>query len=132
MKMLRKFVLLMCLGLLGSINYYSFWYQVDLPGPTSNIQSEWTIVASHVKEDETDKKKIPYFKYLAKILTTYVWLFTWVVAFAVVLYAWFLLTTSQWTPEDLKKANKMLVWWLVWIFVSLLSYLIIKVLINLF
>lgn len=124
--MIRKIALVICLGLLCFINYYSFWYQVDLPSPTSNIQSEWTIT------DSDSVKNKPYFEYISKILTTYVWLFTWVVAFAVVLYAWFLLTTSQWTPEDLKKANKMLVWWLVWIFVSLLSYLIIKVLINLF
>ena len=131
--MLKKFILLTCLSLFGFINYYSFWYQVDLPNPTQNIQSEWTIIASKVDEDDEKKEdRMPYFEYLVKILTTYIWLFTWVVAFWVVLFAWFLLTTSQWTPEDLKKANKMLVWWLVGIFVSLLSYLLVKVLINLF
>jgi len=131
--MLKRFILLTCLSLFGFINYYSFWYQVDLPNPTQNIQSEWTIIASKVDEDDEKKEdRMPYFEYLVKILTTYIWLFTWVVAFWVVLFAWFLLTTSQWTPEDLKKANKMLVWWLVGIFVSLLSYLLVKVLINLF
>ena len=128
MKKLKRFILFMCLGLFGFISYYSFWYQVDLPDPTQNVQSEWTISS----DSTSSKKNLPYFEYLVKILTTYIWLFTWVVAFWVVLFAWFLLTTSQWTPEDLKKANKMLVWWLVGIFVSLLSYLLVKVLINLF
>ena len=118
-----KKILLFLVMTLSSL--FSFWYQVDLPSPTSNIQSEWTILSS-------SSQKHSYFFNVFKVLTTYIWLFTWVVAFWVVLYAWFLLVSSHWTPEDLKKANKMLVWWLVWIFVSLLSYLLVKVLINLF
>jgi len=125
---MRKLIIsiLFILGIFIWWRIYS--YQVDLPNSTQNIQSEWTISS----DSTSSKKNLPYFEYLVKILTTYIWLFTWVIAFWVVLYAWFLLTTSQWTPEDLKKANKMLVWWLVGIFVSLLSYLLVKVLINLF
>jgi len=122
--MIKKIILFLCLNFLGLIQYFSFSYQVDIPNPTPNIQSEWTIIASNSNNS--------YIFSLAKILTTYIWLFTGVVAFAVVLYAWFLLTTAQWNQDDLKKANKMLVWGLVWIFVSLLSYLIIKVLVGLF
>ena len=59
-------------------------------------------------------------------------MFTGVVAFILVLTAGYRLVTSQGKAEDLRKANKMLVWGLVGIFVSLLSYVIIKVLINLF
>jgi len=101
----------------------TFGYQVDLPSATANIQSVGTISSS------SDK---PFYEILAKIFTTYIWMFTGVVAFILVLTAWYWLVTSQGNAEDLKKANKMLVWWLVGIFVSLLAYVFVKVLINLF
>ena len=100
-------------------------YEVDLPSPTSNIHSEVVI-------DSSNSSSSPYYEILAKTFTTYIWMFTGVVAFILVLTAWYWLLTAQGKAEDLKKANKMLVWGLVGIFVSLLSYVIIKVLINLF
>ena len=95
-------------------------YQVDLPSSTSDVKSESIIDGWS------------YYVGLSKTINTYLWIAVWFVSLIVVLYAWFLLVSSSWNPEDLKKANKMLIWWLVWIFVSLLSYLIIKLLVNLF
>ena len=105
------------------VNFYTFSYQVELPDATVNIQSPWAIDASTNKD---------FYKTIWETLTTYIWFFTWVVAFIVVLTAGFYLFTSKGSQEDLKKANKMLIWWLVWIFVSLLSYVFVRVLITLF
>ena len=99
-----------------------FTYQVDLPRSTKNIQSPWTIYDGN--ED--------FYNKIWKTITTYIWFFTWVVAFVVVLTAGYHLFSSKGNPENLKKANKMLIWWLVWIFVSLLSYVFVRVLITLF
>jgi len=101
----------------------SLAYEVDLPNPTTNIQSEWSI--SYSSGD-------PFYQTLAKIFTTYIWKITWVVAFVVVVTAWYWLLSSTGKSEDLKKANKMLLWWLVGILVSLLAYTFVMVLINLF
>ena len=100
----------------------TFGYQVDLPSATANIKSVNSISSS------SDS----FYQILAKIFTTYIWMFTGVVAFILVLTAGYYLVTSQGNAEDLKKANKMLVWGLVGIFVSLLAYVFVKVLIKLF
>ena len=109
------------LGLFLSLE--TFGYQVDLPSATANIKSVNSISSSSADS---------FYQTLAKIFTTYIWMFTGVVAFILVLTAGYYLVTSQGNAEDLKKANKMLVWWLVGIFVSLLAYVFVKVLINLF
>jgi len=104
------------------VNSYTLSYRVELPNSTVNIQSHWTIY-------DTDED---FYKTIWETLTKYIWFFTWVVAFIVVLTAGYYLFTSKGNQEDLKKANKMLIWWLVWIFVSLLSYVFVRVLITLF
>ncbi len=107
-----------------SLFVYSWSYEVDLPWPTQNIHS-----TSNISMSSSDD---PYYMSLFKVINKYLWFFTGVVSFILVLTAGYRLVTSKWKAEDLKKANKMLVWGLVGIFVSLLSYAIVKVLINLF
>jgi len=115
----KKNIFLLFLTIFFSFNQI-LSYQVDLPSSTSDVKSESIIDGWS------------YYVKLSKTINTYLWIAVWFVSLIVVLYAWFLLVSSSWNPEDLKKANKMLIWWLVWIFVSLLSYLIIKLLVNLF
>ncbi len=103
--------------------WFSLSYEVKLPNSTNDIQSTASITTSDTKN---------YYQSLAKEINTYLWFIFGSIALAMVIYWWILLIGSNWDPADLKKANKILVWWLVWIFVSLLAYLIIKLLINLF
>ena len=140
---MKKLIFLLLFSFYGVFNF-SKAYEVDLSNPTENIQSE--VVIETEKNDwkkevfswkkwvktKKDSDDIPFYEKLFKTLIIYIWLFTWVVAFWAVVYAGFYLLTSAWNPEDLKKANKTLVWWLVGIFVSLLAYVLVKVLINLF
>ncbi len=105
--------------------WFTFSYKVDiLPDSTKDIQSTASIT------DSSDTKN--YYQSLAKKVNIYLWFIFGSVALGMVLYGWILLISSNWDPAELKKANKILIWWLVWIFVSLLAYLIIKLLINLF
>ncbi len=120
-KKIAKLVLILILLFSQFIQVFS--YKVEPWNQTVNIHSEWVINMS---------KWDSFYKKLAKTFTEHIWFFTWVVAFIIVITAWFYLLNSQWTPEDLKKANKMLIRGMVWIFLSLLSYWLIKVLINLF
>ena len=115
----KKNIFLLFLTIFFSFNQI-LSYQVDLPSSTSDVKSESIIDGWS------------YYVKLSKTINTYLWIAVWFVSLIVVLYAWFLLVSSSWNPEDLKKANKMLIWWLVWIFVSLLSYLIIKLMVKLF
>lgn len=98
-----------------------FSYEVDLPTINSNIKTEYSI----------DTSNNNYYIDVSKIITKYLWYFLWVVSFAVVLYAWVLLLKSEWDQQELKKANKMLIWGMIWIFTSLLAYSIVNVIIKL-
>ncbi len=98
-------------------------YQVDLPNSTNDIKSEKKIEVSANNN---------YYQDLSKTINSYLWFIFGSVALWMVLYGWILLISSNGDPAELKKANKILIWWLVWIFVSLLAYLIIRLLINLF
>ena len=105
--------------------WFSSAYQVDVPKSTTDINSEvwWSI---------DDLSNDNYYQDVAKTVNDYLWFIFGSVALWMVLYGWILLISSNGDPADLKKANKILIWWLIWIFVSLLAYLIIKLLIHLF
>jgi len=119
---MKKIILLISLFLW--ISFVSS-YQVDVPNPTNDVKSQiwWTI---------DDLTTTDYYQSLAKTINTYLWFIFGSVALWMLLYGWILLISSNGDPAELKKANKILIWGLVWIFVSLLAYLIIKLLINLF
>ena len=103
---------------------YSYSYKVEtIYHETTDIRTNWD---TDVEWDNTEYLK------LSKTINKYLWFFMWTVSLIVVVYAWFLLMSSNWSDEDLKKWNKMLIWGLVWIFVSLLAYVIIRLLIDLF
>lgn len=64
--------------------------------------------------------------------TKYAWVFLVVIAFGVLLRGGFLLMWSQWEDEEMRKWNRMITYTLVWFIIALLSYIIIKLVINLF
>ena len=123
---MKKIILLVSLIFwLAFSNAWNFTYEVDLPNQKNltDIKSKGNIIVS--KSDN-------YYQDLSKTINDYLWFIFGSVALWMVLYGWILLISSNGDPADLKKANKILIWWLVWIFVSLLAYLIIRLLINLF
>lgn len=118
--MLKKYVLIVFLFLFNI--FFTFAYKVDLPNSTSDIIVSNTTV--EVAEDS--------YKQISQKINDYLWFFMWAISLFVVVYAWFLLMSSNGSDEDKKKANKMLIWWLIWIFISLFAYTIVNLLITLF
>jgi len=116
--MIKKIILLIFISFISSFNIFA--YQVDLPNWGSNIKSTNTI--------NTDTE---FYINTSKKVTNYLWYILWAISFGIVLYAWTLLLKWEWEDQELKKANKMLVWWLIWIFTSLLAYSIVNLIINL-
>ena len=119
--MLKKIILF--LWFLFWLFVYTYSYKVDVP--------QTDVTYNSVSEDTVDWWNEEYIN-LSEKINRYLWFFMWTISFVVVVYAWFLLMSSNGNPEDLKKWNKMLTWGLIWIFVSLLSYVIVKLLIGLF
>jgi len=121
---MKKFLLLFVSAFILFFSNFSFSYKVSL------LDVDWDIKTNGNSEISSDWNN--YYANISKTVNKYLWIFMWTVSLVVVIYAWFLLMSSNWASEDLKKANKMLTWWVVWIFVSLLSYIIVKLLIGLF
>lgn len=117
--MLKKIIILLIFFSISIVTVFS--YEVDLPGRGDNVSSESSITT-------TDND---FYIKTSKTINKYLWYMLWTVAFGVVLYAWVILLKAEWVDTELKKANKILIWWLIWIFTSLLAYPIINILINL-
>lgn len=109
-------ILFICLSF-----FFSFSYKVELP-------NWWT----DVKVENSISSNDNYYVNLSKTINKYLWYAMGVVSFAMLIYAGILLISSKWDPQDLKKWTRILVWWLVGIFVSVFAYNIINLLINLF
>jgi len=69
---------------------------------------------------------------LIQTINTYLRFSLWVICMAVLIIGGFKLMTAQWNPEKMKQANKLLMWALIGILISVLSYAIIRLVVNLF
>lgn len=56
----------------------------------------------------------------------------WVVAMAVLVIAGYKLITARWDEKEMKKANNIIIWLVVWILIAIFAYLIVRVVANLF
>lgn len=55
----------------------------------------------------------------------------WVICLWALVYGWFGLITSQWNDDKMKRANKILMGALVGILISILSYALVRLVVNL-
>jgi len=69
---------------------------------------------------------------LMKQANEYVWFALFLVAMIMLIVWWYWLITAEWDSAYLKKANKLVVYGLVWIVISVSSYFIVKLLVNMF
>lgn len=51
--------------------------------------------------------------------------FVWIIVILLIIYAWFLLLTSAWDEEKLKKAKSIIIYIAIWLFILVASYLIL-------
>ena len=103
---------------------FSYWIIVQVPPsqwqenvvvPTTTIQSdEWTIFE------------------LIQTINQYLWFSIWAICMWVLVFWWIKLMTSQGNQEKMKQANKLLTWALVWILIAILSYAVVRLIVNLF
>lgn len=90
------------------------------------VKANWSIIWSDIKTCGEITKNV---ELLVKVLTkinSFVWIF---VIFSII-YTWFLLITSRWDEEKLKKAKKNILFISIWITILFASYLIMNFFIN--
>ena len=124
---MKKILLILFSTILVNLNIFCvFSYKVE----TVNVGSNSDIVNEETSFEANNEESS--FKDIIKKINEILWFIIGSIALGMVIYASYLLIASEWKDEDLKKANKTLVYWIVGIIIALLSKVIIKLVLNLF
>lgn len=125
--MIKKCFLILILYLILYNLYNCFGVQVEVPIiNSSDLQSSFRWWTMQLQDDRTFWRK-----WIISLVNEYLWLWIVVVSFFIVVLSWIKLLYSNW-EEELKKTNKRLIYWLIWIFIAICSYFFVKSLINIF
>jgi len=102
-----------------------FWITLQTPNPhwQEDINVSWF---TQIESDETTVFDI------IQIINDYLWFAIAGVAMVVLVYWWIKLMTAGGNKDAMSTANKMIIWAIIAIFVAILSYAIIKLVVNLF
>ncbi len=115
-------IILWLIGINLSI-IFAITIQVPTPSGQEDIIITWT---TQVESDESTIFDV------IQIINDYLWFTVAGVAMVVLVYAGLKLIWAQWDKEAVSAANKMIVSAMIAIFVAILSYAIIKLVVNLF
>lgn len=127
-KIMKKFLfkILMCMWLLSIGIPNTMWGELTVYIPTPSGQEDLNIQwSTSVNTDRTELIDV------INLVNKYLWFSLWLIAMIIFVYAWILLI-SWWKKDSFEKANKMLIWAGIAIVVSMLSYTVVNLLINLF
>jgi hypothetical protein len=122
-KFLWKIIISISLFTLNAVNVFWITLQVPTPSGQEDIVVTWP---TQVESDETTIFDI------IQIVNDYLWFAIAGVAMIVLVYGWIKLITGQWNKDVVSSANKMVISSMIAIFVAILSYAIIKLVVNLF
>ncbi len=113
------------IGFLWSMmtNVFAFTLQVPTPSGQDDIIVTWP---TQIESNESTIFDI------IQIINDYLWFAIAGVAMVVLIFAWIKLMIARWNKEDTGAATKMITATIVAIFASMLSYVVIKLIINLF
>jgi hypothetical protein len=84
-----------------------------------------TSCSSHTNINCTNTTDI---KWVAEIIVTIInWInwFIWLIVIILIIYAWFMVLTSIWDEEKLKKAKSIIIYIAIWLFILVANYLIL-------
>ena len=98
---------------------------VEVPG--DNLPLKDVNVPQSTIEWNTDD-----FIILAQQINKYLWFSIAAVCMAVAVYAGYKLLMADGKKENLKKANEVLVWAIVGIFLAIFAYVLVRIVVNLF
>lgn len=117
-KILSLLILLLPIFTLNNV----FAVSVELP-PISSDE----VWGSQVVDTDKDS----WIKFI-DFVNEYLWFFLGILIMAYLIWAWIELFSAEGREEPLNKANKFIVYLVVWIILSMLSYAMVRVLVNLF
>lgn len=121
--MFKKIVIIFSLGFVLLINSS---FSINISIPNNHAQPDVAVLwSTNIERTESNLFDI------INWINDYLWFGIWVICLWALVYGWFGLISSQWSEDKMKKANKILLWALVWILISILSYAIVRLIVNL-
>jgi len=108
---------------LNFANVFAITLQVPTPSGQEDIVVTWP---SQVESNESTIFDI------IQIVNDYLWFAIAGIAMVVLISAWIKLILAEWDKEKVSSANRMVISSIIAIFVAMVSYAIIKLVINLF
>ncbi len=122
--MIKKLILCLWLIIIFLNNYlFSQVPTVELP---------WNTWPDIIIQDTTIEWDSFYWKDMFKKINSILWISVWIIAAIIAILWWYDLIVSEWNQEELKKTNKKIIYWMVWIIIAMASYTIMKLIIDLF
>jgi len=121
-KLFWKYILWLSMLALNVSSIFALSVQV----PTPSGQDDIIVAESTIESDESTIFDI------IQIVNDYLWFAIAGIAMVVLVVSWLKLILAEWNKEETGKASKMIVSAIIAIFVAMLSYAIIKLIVNLF
>ncbi len=66
------------------------------------------------------------------LVNKYLWFTLWVVAMVVLVVAGIKLITARWDEKVMKTVNQLIIWLVIWIVIAIFSYLLVRLIANVF
>ena len=122
MKIFVKYILWLSLLWLNISNIFALSVQI----PTPSGQDDIIVAESTIESDESTIFDI------IQIVNDYLWFAIACVAMVLIVISGLKLILADWNKEETTKANRMIVSAIIAIFAAMLSYAVIKLVVNLF
>jgi hypothetical protein len=124
--MIKKIILwIFSLFMIGSFFQQSFAITVELP------RAQWNPDIAVIWPEQISGDETTFFNTI-QLVNKYLWFWLGVVCMVVLVWGWIQLITSNGNDEKMKKTNKLLMWALIGILISILSYSVVRLVVNLF
>jgi len=124
--MIKKIIFsLLGLFMIGSFFQQSFAITVELP------RTQWNEDIAVVWPEQISWDEWTFFDTI-QMINQYLWFGLWAVCMVVLVWWWIQLITANGDADKMKKTNKLLMWALIGILISILSYSVIRLVVNLF
>jgi hypothetical protein len=88
-----------------------------------------TYCTSHICTDRKSNVDLKWFSAIVEKIIEWMNSFVWVIVILLIIYAWFLMLTSFWDEEKVKKAKNIIIYIIAWIIVLFANYIILTFLI---
>lgn len=124
--MIKKiFIFMFWIISLTSFFQQSFAINVELP------RAQWNPDIAVIWPEQISGDETTFFN-IIEMVNQYLWFGLWLVCMVVLVWGGIQLITASGDAEKMKKTNKLLMWALIGILISILSYSVIRLVVNLF